>query len=318
MTKNMTMLFQVWRFIVAPSFLCSLIYARIPIGERHSYSLTTFDTDGKLGQVDWACQAAAMGAPLVAVVVVDDKDDNGAGTTGNHMKRENCGILMASLQRLPSMLMEDDGTSRFARISSEIVVAHSGLSADGRVVVAAAQRLAIQHEYTFDEEIPIGVFLQELSLFFQEHTMKPATRPFGVILMIAYVPKIRLSTANQNHKTQLFRLDPSGSISGLGSSAIINGKDLNNHELEQLFQRTTKESESDEEKFVDDSNQVPSHKRIASFLRHALQRQTQMQGQEKTLDNETIVSAVLSQSVGFSVRRHPMVSHPQHAEDAIR
>jgi 20S proteasome alpha/beta subunit len=129
--------------------------------ERYSYSLTTFDPSGKLNQVERAMQAAEQGTPVVAVVKTDS-------------------VILAAPQVLPSPAFTlDDGTSRFLLLTPEIMISHSGLSADGRILVAAAQRLAVEHEYTFDENISVGIFLEELSLLFQEYTMKPATRPFG-------------------------------------------------------------------------------------------------------------------------------------------
>jgi 20S proteasome subunit alpha 2 len=169
---------------------------------RYSFSLTTFDPSGKLGQVERASQAAAKGTPVLALI-------------------RPSAILFASPQALPSPLIEDDGTSRFARVTSEIVVSHSGLSADGRVLVAAAQRMAVEHEYTFDEEIRVEIFLEELSLLFQEYTMKAAARPFGATLVVAYLPKQRFLT-DKHARPQLYRIDPSGSVLALGDHAIVN------------------------------------------------------------------------------------------------
>ena len=47
---------------------------------------------------------------------------------------------MASLFGTPSPLVEDDGTARFVRTSDAIVVAHSGVSADGREKKARGKR----------------------------------------------------------------------------------------------------------------------------------------------------------------------------------
>ena len=86
----------------------------------------------------------------------------------------------------------DDGTPRFAAVTPEIVVAHSGLAADGRVLLAAAQRLAVEHEYTFgngnEQHLDVAIFLEEMALLLQSYTRKPATRPFGASLVVAYLP----------------------------------------------------------------------------------------------------------------------------------
>ena len=170
---------------------------------RFSFSLTTFDPDGRLEQVERAVRATLLGSPVVAVCGPDH-------------------IAMASLQALPSNLILDDGTCRFIRVSPSIVVATAGVGADGRIVAAAAQRLAVEHEYTFDEDIPVEKFLEEMSLLFQEYTIKQGARPFGCTLLVGYVPTEQSVGLGQKPTTpQLYQIDPSGSIRNLGVRAAI-------------------------------------------------------------------------------------------------
>jgi 20S proteasome alpha/beta subunit len=176
---------------------------------RYSFSLTTFSPSGKLSQVDRAMEAAGLGTPIVALCRRNQSGD--------------CSILMASPQALPSPLIKDDGTARFSRVTPRIAVAHSGLSADGRVVVAAAQRMAVEHAYTFDESIPIELFLEEVSLLFQEYTMKAASRPFGVTLLVGYLP---LDDNEEADMPQLYRIYPSGAVESLGSFGVIGSSSL--------------------------------------------------------------------------------------------
>lgn len=175
---------------------------------RHSYSLTTFSPNGKLGQVERALVAASLGTPIVGVIKGND-------------------IILASPQILPSPLMNDDGTSRFSVVSPQIILGHSGIASDGRVVMESAQRLVIEHSYTYDEPIPIGLFLEELSLLFQAYTMKPGARPFGCTLLVGYLPppppRSRCST-NNTEKPRLFQIDCSGSVVELNTIAVINGQ----------------------------------------------------------------------------------------------
>lgn len=187
---------------------------------RFSFSLSTFDPSGKIGQVERALIASSLGTPIVAVIKKDR-------------------VLFASPQILPSPLMEDDGTARFAAVTPRIAIGHSGISADGRVLIAAAQQLAVEHAYTYDENIPIDLFLEEMSLLYQEYTMTPGVRPFGAILLVAYVPS-KLETHNNGDadgddddssnavKPLLFRLDPSGSVVTYEENvAIVNGRFAN-------------------------------------------------------------------------------------------
>lgn len=196
------------------------------IDGRYSFSLTTFDPSGKLGQVERAALAASLGTPIIAIC-----------KPGR--------VVLAAPQVLPSVLLKDDGTSRFVYVAPQILMAHSGISADGRVLVAAAQRLAIEHAYTFDEPIPISILLEQMSLLYQEYTMKPGARPFGVTLLVAHVPAAPSINHTKIDRTNecsmvlpnLYRIDPSGAVTSLGSSyAVVNGNFLPSMNMEGQLQ----------------------------------------------------------------------------------
>jgi 20S proteasome alpha/beta subunit len=232
--------------------------------------LSTFDPDGKLGQVERATQAAALGTPVVAVC-----------KPGR--------IVLCAPQVLPSPLVKDDGTARFAPITPTIAVAHSGISADGRVLVAAAQRLAVEHAYTFDEAIPIEIFLEEVSLLFQEYTMKPGARPFGVTLLVA-----DLSTRSENSIPKLYRIDPSGSVQALGQVAVVNGKF--NAELQTRLQEIADRAE---ETLVEEDR-----RQVTRVLAEAIDKAARDRRAESSLPNGlTILSASLTKEHGLTVER---------------
>lgn len=165
---------------------------------RYSFSLTTFDPSGKLGQVERAMEAASLGPPLLGVIT----------RTGV--------ALLAAPQILPSSLVKEDGTPRFTRITTEISVAHSGLSADGRAILDEAQRMAVEHEFLYDQDIPIEILLEEISLLFQEYTMTVGTRPFGTTLLVAFTPR----DADRGVAC-LYRIDPSGAVTTVGDCALV-------------------------------------------------------------------------------------------------
>jgi len=160
-----------------------------PIEGRYSFSLTTFHPSGKLPQLSHATKASTLGPPIIAF---HDKNF----------------IALASLQSLPSPLIHDDGTARFVKITDSIVMGHTGVNADGRVVTEAAQRLAVEHAYTFQEEIPMSVLLEEMALLFQEYTMKAGVRPFGCCLIVAGL------------EDGIYRIDPAGTVTKLDKIAF--------------------------------------------------------------------------------------------------
>ncbi|MGK3739681.1 MAG: 20S proteasome alpha/beta subunit [Bacillariaceae sp.] len=268
---------------------------------RHSYSLTTFNTDGKLEQVERALVASSMGTPIVGII----KGDR---------------ILLSSPQILPSPLMNDDGTSRFAVVSPQIVVGHSGISADGRVLVESAQRLAIEHAYTFDEPISIRLFLEEISLLFQEYTMKPGARPFGCTLLVGFLPPIAPSTTSRSsrskikqQKPRLFQIDCSGTVVEHDTIAIINGKFPGEDLKTNLMDFAKKQN--------DEVNEIEKDREsISKILQEALEITTKTKKKEtiktKLLEKESsggsgyvyrlpmrIISASFSRKEGFKVER---------------
>jgi 20S proteasome alpha/beta subunit len=254
-------------------------------GGRYSYSLTTFDPTGKLGQVERALEAAQQGTPIVALIY------------GNNTNPASSGILLAAPQVLPDLFTLDDGTPRFSLVTPEIAVAHSGLSADGRVVVAAAQRLARQHEYTFDESIGITIFLEELSLLFQEYTMKPAARPFGVSLVVAYLPRIKAGGGEGSMDIAvpaLYRVDPSGHVEALGVIAVVHG----NRAMQTALREPLSLILVNELTFLNETSFMSVEvlqSKVVQVLRNALRQQAAKNGDESSVvDDLTILTAYLS------------------------
>ena len=247
---------------------------RLGEGGTYSFSLTTFDPSGKLGQVERAMTAASLGVPLLAAC-------------------HNDGIIsFVAPQMLPSPLHKDDGTTRFSPISPNIAICHSGISADGRVVIAAAQQLAMEHAFTFDEPIPISIFLEEVSLLFQEYTMKVGARPMGVTLLIGYVPHTE-DDADSDASPQLYRIDPSGAVSSLGKTAIVNGNfGTTDIGLQKKLEQLAEENLEDEE----------SRRRLWQIMSEALDQASKDKG-VKVLAPTTILTASLSRNNGFTVDR---------------
>ena len=177
----------------------------VPMEGRYAFSLTTFDPSGKLGQVEHAMYAASLGPPLIAVCV------------------KNIGVILVSIYSLPSPFIASDGTSRYVQLPTNkdrtVVVAHSGIQADGRVVASASQKICIEYEYTLDESIPMDILLEELALIFQSYTMKPGSRPFGCELLLTHIPSETVSAG-----IQLFRIDPSGCVQPIVDGIEVLGK----------------------------------------------------------------------------------------------
>ena len=235
--------------------------------------------------------ASSLGTPIVAVV------------------KEDC-ILLASPQILPSPLMEDDGTARFAAVTPHIAIGHSGISADGRVLVAAAQQLAVEHAYTYDETIPIDLFLEEMALLYQEYTMTPGVRPFGATLLVAYMPAGNGSTDSNNaKKPQLFRLDPSGSVITYDDNvAIINGRFLESRSglessLQAIGTSVNTTIAQDRQRLAELLQEVVSHKEDSRKLASSIAEADNMVALPSA-----IITASLSRGSGLDIERRKLAS----------
>lgn len=184
-----------------------------PVEGRYSFSLSTFSPDGKIGQLSYATLAASNGPPILVVQTDEFR-------------------IMASLQNLSSPIIEDDGTARFVKITDTILLGHTGIAADGRVLADAAQQLAVEHAYTFEEEIPINILLEELALLFQSYTMKPGVRPFGCSLIIC-------------SENGYYRIDPPGVVMKLDQVSYFGRGDAETfvNRTKELLKRNSEENE---------------------------------------------------------------------------
>lgn len=242
----------------------------IDVESRHQASLSTFDTEGKLLQVEYAMEAAAMGTPVVALC------------------RPGIGMFMAAPQVLPSAFVLDDGTARFARVTPNLMVSHSGIAADGRVLVAAGQEMAVQHEYVYDEHIPLDIFLEEMSLLYQEHTMKANVRPFGATLIVA-----------DQQSNCFYRIDPSGAVGCLGSHAVINGDKM------QTDDKLRKQLED----IADNETQATLQEvgdQVVEALKDALKRTSTGNSTAIPSKVRRILTASLSEEEGMAFDRHEL------------
>jgi len=162
------------------------------------------------------------------------------------------------------------------------------------VLAAAAQRLAVEHAYTFDEAIPIELFLEEIALLFQEFTMKPASRPFGCSLIVAHVPE----TENNNNdvlQPELYCIDPSGSVESVTTSVVIGGL-MGSHSLE------LKEAVDKEIKFVTNKN---SQYRLVDLMREVLQKNSLRHSHDgRSCQSLTVLTAALVPGKDMIMRRH--------------
>mmetsp|Transcript_5387 Transcript_5387/g.7268 ORF Transcript_5387/g.7268 Transcript_5387/m.7268 type:complete len:269 (-) Transcript_5387:355-1161(-) len=265
------MLVKILKLVIASLWALAVLGNVNPhsIDGRHSFSLSTFDTDGRLQQVENAVRASTLGVPILIC-----KCDETAGD-------EAIVFVSPHSHALPSPLIRDVGTSRMIAISRDIAIAHSGVGADGRVLLEEVQRIAVNHAYMYGEEIPIDRLLYELTRLFQEYTIKPGARPYGCTLVVAYL------NSSKGIK-ELYRVNPAGMAEAIDGRLGVLGK-ISSHSIISSL-------EDDSELGNDIEKTVES---LISTLKHEYRNKPSQERNERCM---SFIVGKFSKKSGFSTK----------------
>lgn len=162
--------------------------------DQYSFSLTTFDPNGKLHQIEHALATAKKGDSALGIKTKD-------------------GVVLACEKKVPSALMDETTFKKIENISSEVGCVYAGMSTDAKVLLRQGRKRAQAYKATFGDEIPCSQCIRELADIMQEFTQSGGVRPFGCSLMVAGYDAIR-------KEAQLYQVDPSGTYFGWKASAI--------------------------------------------------------------------------------------------------
>ncbi|KAJ3372659.1 hypothetical protein AMAG_07461 [Allomyces macrogynus ATCC 38327] len=181
------------------------------MGDRYSFSLTTFSPSGKLVQIEYALNAVAQGITSVGIKATN-------------------GIVIATEKKTPSVLVDAETLEKVAPICANIGVVYSGMGPDARLLIAKARKAAQAYKRVYMEDPPVQILVQEIASVMQEYTQSGGVRPFGVSLLVA---------GYDDHRGHsLYQVDPSGTYFGWKATAI--GKNMVNAKnfLEKRFSET--------------------------------------------------------------------------------
>ncbi|KAJ3415478.1 Proteasome subunit alpha type-2 [Chytridiales sp. JEL 0842] len=166
------------------------------MGDRYSFSLTTFSPSGKLGQIEYALAAVNQGVTSVGIKATN-------------------GIVIATEKKTSSPLVDDSSLEKVTTICRNVGIVYSGMGPDARVLVDKARKSAQEYKRIYLEEPPVRVLVKEIASVMQEFTQSGGVRPFGVSLLVAGFDETGPS---------LYQVDPSGSYWAWKASAI--GKNM--------------------------------------------------------------------------------------------
>ena len=133
--------------------------------KNNLHSFTTFSSDGRLTQIDYALKAVSISTSIVA------------------LKSKHTSMIFATINS-DITVYESCFTSRIFIISNKIGIGGAGLYPDLKLIIKRARRQAQLYQSIFGEEISPRQLTKELAAFIQEFTQSGGVRIFGVSLFL--------------------------------------------------------------------------------------------------------------------------------------
>lgn len=180
-----------------------------------NFSLTTFNSKGKLKQIENALTAVKNGETSVGIIF------------------EN-GVIIATEKQYKSPLVDTDSVQKIQQISDHVGATYAGLFGDFRVLLQHARKKTMEYNMIYQEERLMGNLARETAKTFQEFTQSGGVRPFGISLLMA---------GADDTGVHLYQLDPSGVYQQWKATAI--GK--NGADCRAFFEKRYKDKMSVEE-----------------------------------------------------------------------
>lgn len=180
--------------VVMYSFSATFFDSALAMSDRN-FSLTTFSSSGKLGQIEHALSCVAQGKICIGV-------------------KTKTGVVLVTEKRSISPLVDEASLRKIENITQHIGVVYSGMPADYRVLLRQARVKAMEYYSTYLTPIPVLQAVKDIASLMQKYTQSGGVRPFGVSLLVAGV----------DHKgPQLYQVDPSGAFFGWKATSVGKG-----------------------------------------------------------------------------------------------
>ena len=146
------------------------------------FSLTTFNSKGKLKQIENALKAVSQGETALGIKYKE-------------------GVVLAVEKNIKSPLIDENSVRKIQQVAEHTGATYAGLSGDFRVLLQTSRKQSIKHQVIYEEPVLMGNLAREIAKIFQEFTQSGGVRPFGISLLLAGI---------DSGEPQLFQLDPSG------------------------------------------------------------------------------------------------------------
>ena len=169
-----------------------------PGGRGYDTSVTVFDTQGRLYQVEYARESVKRGTTTVGLKYRD-------------------GLILIIDKRLTNTLVIADSIEKMFQIDDHIGATTSGLVADARQLVERARIQCQVNRMTYGNRMAVPALVKKMGDFMQSFTQYGGARPFGTALLIA---------GSDDTGFHLYELDVSGAYLAYNAGGIGVGKAL--------------------------------------------------------------------------------------------
>jgi proteasome alpha subunit len=169
----------------------------IPPAAAYDRAITIFAPDGRIYQVEYAFESVRRG-----------------WTTLGIKSKEGAAVVVHKKKTTP--LLDEKMIQKIFIVDDHIGATFAGIASDGRVLVEYARQLALQHEFYYDEPIPVEYLAKLICDVKQAYTQHAGVRPFGVAIVFAGVDE---------DGPQLIMTEPSGRY--LSYYAVVIGEKSN-------------------------------------------------------------------------------------------
>ncbi|MEN2496359.1 MAG: hypothetical protein MHMPM18_000882 [Marteilia pararefringens] len=167
---------------------------------QYDSSVNCFSPEGRLFQVEYACNSINMGAISIALKTKE-------------------GLIFAAEKRLPNKLVIPSSITKIKMIDSHLIFCYSGRSPDAMRLLDIALIKAGEHSKHYGEPISVHGMAkhlsEEISSFADFDNEKRLSRVYGCALLIGGL--------DENGDVKLYFLNPSGSYSAFYAKSIGSG-----------------------------------------------------------------------------------------------
>eukprot|EP00520_Triparma_pacifica_P010334 CAMPEP_0118635748 /NCGR_PEP_ID=MMETSP0785-20121206/2241_1 /TAXON_ID=91992 /ORGANISM="Bolidomonas pacifica, Strain CCMP 1866" /LENGTH=218 /DNA_ID=CAMNT_0006526801 /DNA_START=83 /DNA_END=736 /DNA_ORIENTATION=- len=172
--------------------------------DHYAFSLSTFNPQGRLLQVEYAAKSASLSVPLVG-----------------YLTSTTC-VLTRPLS-VPSPDLRPT-YPRVFKLTSKTMTSYTGIPSDFAHLTHSVSSSVLQWRSEYGEEMPVNVVAFEVAKFMQGHTMKPGVRPLGLCVLVGGL--------DVSGSPRLFQINSAGDVTE-GTAFVVGGANFNAEDVKR-------------------------------------------------------------------------------------